>query len=250
VITSDFYKAYEGLVKTVAYNYENDPQKFDDLVQDIWLQICRKADMLPKDDAAYTTWIQVLAENVCKHHIKSEKHNPDLVFDSSLTPVIDGEVSEGSWIEQMVPSQSTAEDEQLLSELMFRAASLSEQEAAVFNLVYWHGKSYAATAEKLGISVDTIGPLVGRIREKLEVKELYHKAYTYHGGGNAYADWSFKPKGPGNERMGGIDGTESGLPLGGNGSTQWVSRPDLVEKYNNGITTSNWFDSAGFEQTL
>lgn len=203
MITTEFVRKFEGLVKSVAHDYEKDPDKFEDLTQDIWLQICRKADLLPKDEKAHSTWVTVVATNVCKHYIKYETSGPELVMDSSMTPPADDdEESEGSWIEQTIPSQNTAEDEQLLTEFMMRGATLSEQENAIFNLVYWHGLSYSAVAKKLGVEESTVRNVTMHIRDKFEVKDMYHEgAYTYHAPGAVWGDWAWKPAGAGNLRM-------------------------------------------------
>lgn len=203
MITTGFVRQYQGLVKAVVHEHEKDPQHFEDLVQDVWLRICRKASQLPEDEKAHSTWVQVLTERICADHVRSSRRGVELILDSTLTPPPDDleSVPEGSWIEQAVPSSETAEDDAMLAELMMRAASLSEQETAVFNLAYWHGKSYDDIAKTLGISKDTIGPIVNRLRAKLEKKEIYHKAYTYHAPGAVWGDWSWKPEGPANKAM-------------------------------------------------
>lgn len=204
MITTEFVRKFEGLVKSIAHDYERDPDKFEDLTQEIWLQVCRKADLLPKDEKAHSTWLTIVAENVCKHHIKATTKGPELVMDSTMTPPDEDDESapEGSWIEQAVPAPSTAEDDTLLHELMARVATLSEQENAIFNLVYWHGISYAQVAKRLGIDESTVRNVTWHIRDKLEVDEMYHDgAYTYHAPGAVWGDWAWKPAGPANLRM-------------------------------------------------
>jgi RNA polymerase sigma factor (sigma-70 family) len=203
MITTEFVRKFEGLVKTIAHDYEKDPNKFEDLTQDIWLQVCRKAHLLPNDEKAHSTWLTIVSENVCKHHVKGTVQEPDVVLDSTLIPPEEDEESkpEGSWIEQTIPSQQTAEDDTLLLEFIARGATLSELESAVFNLAYWHGRSYDDIAKTLGIAKDSIGPIVGRLRGKLEVRDLYHSAHTYHAPGAVWGDWAWKPKGIGNLRM-------------------------------------------------
>lgn len=226
MITTEFVRKYQGLVKSVVFDYEKDSQQFEDLTQEIWLHICRKEHLLPIDPAAHSTWIHVLAENVCKHHIRKLGYAPDLIMDSTISPpVSEGLNPDESWIEQAVPSGMTTEDDQLLAELMIRAATMSELETAVFNLVYWDGKSYDTVARTLGVSKDTVGPIVGRLRAKIEARELYHPAYTYHAPGAVWGDWAFKPNGIGNVRMD-------------------------EENNNNGTTNSSGQDRTSFEQAV
>jgi RNA polymerase sigma factor (sigma-70 family) len=204
MITTDFVRKFEGLVKSIAHEYEKQPDKFEDLTQDIWLQVCRKADLLPKDEKAHSTWLTVVATNVCKHHIKNTTQGPELVMDSAMTPPAEEEETpgEGSWIEQSVPSGDRAESEQALTEFMMKVATLTEQENAIFNLVYWHGHSYSAVAKRLGIEEATVRSVTRNVRDKLESKEMYHEgAYTYHAPGAVWGDWAWKPDGVGNLRM-------------------------------------------------
>jgi RNA polymerase sigma factor (sigma-70 family) len=244
MITTEFVRKYEGLIKAVAHDYEKDPAKFDDLTQDIWLQVCRKADLLPEDAGAHSTWLQIVAENVCKHHIRGVSQSPEIVLDSTMTPPTDDSESppEGSWIEQAVPSCSTAEDEQLLTELLMRGATLSEQESAIFNLYYWHGRSYEFIAKKLGVSVAHVGVVCNRLRSKLEVKDLYHTAYTYHAPGAAWGDWSWKPDGLGNKRM---DSNKSAIML----ADEILLELWREENKNNG-TNSSRQDRTSFQQAV
>lgn len=211
MITTDFVKAFQGLVKSVVHESEKDPQKFEDLVQNVWLEICKSAHIMPKDDAAYSTWVTEIAKRTCKRHAKAAVNEVEVVLDSAMVPPSDDaeESPSGSWIEQMVPSPQTAEDDQLLHELIMRGATLSEQESAIFNLVYWHGWSHKAVADKFGISESTVRNAAMHLRDKLETKELYHKAHTYHAPGAVWGDWSWKGQ-----------------------NSPWVSRPDLVAAYN------------------
>lgn len=204
-----FQRIYEGhqqLVSTEVYRRVrklpplwNDAQ---DLCQNVWLTAWRFRDSFDPERGPVSAWLYAIVQSCVDRHIRDTlAKSPETVLDSSLVAQVDGEEVDGSWIEQSVPSQFTAEDDKVLDELVFRAASLSEQEAAVFNLVYWHGWSYKAVAEKMGISEGTIGPLVNRLRSKLEVLELHHRAYTYHAPGPVWGDWAWKPGGVGNQRM-------------------------------------------------
>jgi RNA polymerase sigma factor (sigma-70 family) len=228
-ITTDFVRQYKRMVDAECAKVTTESDLIEDLAQNAWLEICKSAETFDESKPV-GPWVTTLAQRACYNYLRNNVYEqPDTVLDSTLTPVLDGEVSDGSWIEQMIPSQDTAEDAQLLGELMFRAASLSEQEAAVFNLVYWHGVAYAEVAKKFGIEEVTVRNITLRIRQKIETKELYHKAFTYHSGGPMWADWAFMPNGPANRRM---------------GDTPCVSRPDLVENYNNDSKTSDWYGSA------
>lgn len=211
MITTAFVRKFEGLVKSVVHEAEKDPQKFEDLVQDVWLEICKSAHIMPKDEAAYSTWVTEIAKRTCRRHAKASANEVEVILDSAMAPPAtdDESAPEGSWIEGTVPAQQTAEDEQLLEELIMRGATLSEQENAVFNLVYWHGQSYAAVAKKLGVTVEHVGVVCNHLRNKLEVKDLYHNTYTYHAPGAVWGDWSWKGQ-----------------------NSPWVSRPDLVAAYN------------------
>lgn len=207
--TEEFTTAYRGnsqLIKSCAEQYESDPVLLEDLQQMIWLEAWRTYHTFA-NKANLKTWLWAVGDNVGKKYIRDKvERQPDLVMDSQLTPAQSEDEDDpitGSWIEQTVEAPyDSVTDTDMLDALVYAGSTMSEQETAVFNLVYWHGWSYDAVARKFGISRDSLGPIVGRLRAKLE-KGLRptNDVYRYHSPGNVWGDWAYKPEGLGNLRM-------------------------------------------------
>lgn len=204
-----FYRKYRYLILGVCSKYASAEHSVDDLTQEVWLRVWRFFDKIPGDNSNdVAPWITTVADRVCKTYLRNnEKRAPQLVSDSQLTATKgeeDDEAVTGSWIEETAESPyDTVEEFETLDQLVYAGSTLSEQEAAVFNLVYWHGKSYDFVAKKFGISKDTIGPIVTRLRDKIERgMRPSTDVPRYYPPGNVWGDWSWKPEGLANQRMG------------------------------------------------
>jgi RNA polymerase sigma factor (sigma-70 family) len=200
-------RANDQLIKSCAEQFESDPERRADLVQEIWLEAWRTYESF-ENKSSIKTWLWAVGENVGKKYLRDRvERQPELVMDSQLTPAQsedDDDPIVGSWIEQSIESPyDTVEEAEMLDALVFAGGTFSEQETAVFNLVYWHGHSYDSVARRFGISRDSLGPIVGRLRSKLErgLRPLT-SAIRYYPPGNVWGDWSWKPEGLGNVRMG------------------------------------------------
>lgn len=220
----NLYETNKSLVKACVYPKIYDKSMVEDVVQEVWLKVWKQKDNYTQDRGAISTWLTMIAESVVSSYLRTRVENqPDLVMDSQLTPPVlddpEDHPTSGSWIEETIESPyNTAADVEGLDQLVFAGSTLSEQEAAVFNLIYWHGLSYEAVAKKFDIEVSSIGPVVTRLRAKIEKgMRPTNTTYRYHSPGNVWNDWSFKPDGLGNLRL-----FDFGV----------CSRPDLVASFN------------------
>lgn len=206
----EIYKAHQGLIGERIQKRLYDKSYAEDLTQEIWLKVWSARKTFDPSKSNITTWLYTVANSVIDSFL--EKHfekQPEQVLDSQLTPprqeTDDGSVTyEGSWIEETVESPyTTAEEFETLDQLVYSGSTLSEQEAAVFNLVYWHGKSYDFVAKKFGIDVRTVGAVVTRLRDKIERgMRPANDVPRYYPPGNVWGDWSWKPEGLANQLMG------------------------------------------------
>lgn len=218
--TNQWYTQFSDLVASVALEYENNEWDREDLIQDIWVRIIEKQDQAPADERALSTWLYTLAHNHCKNYVRDKMSEVRTVSDSLLTPPEpadeEDEPTHGSYIEETVESPyGSAEDLVALDELATDLDQLSPQERVVFKAIYIDGLSLADVA---AAGVGNPGEVVSRIKNKAGARRQANKGKSKPVYGGTYADWSWKPKGCGNQRM---------------GSTECRSRPDLVEAYNN-----------------
>lgn len=198
---TEWYKKYHNLVKSVCEDYEKNPLLQEELCQDVWLAIWVGLPSF-KYESDPSTWIYGVAQNVSKNYIRDTiNKEPIEILDSQLTPPTEEEEGSedalgGSWIEETVASPyGNVEDMVALDQLVFSGASLTEQEAAVFNLVYWHGYSYQAVSEKFDIDIRTVGAIATKLRDKLEGGFKGHVprgGYVYHSPSAVWSDWSWK----------------------------------------------------------
>lgn len=207
------YEEHQGLVAALAIKKLYDKSYLEDAQQEVWLKVWRSRASFDPAKSSITTWLHHVATSVLDSFL--ERHfekQPQHVLDSSLVShstgvgrsnIEDGDTPSYSWIEETVETPyDTQEDFETLDALIFAGSTLSEQESAVFNLVYWHGWSYDAVAKKFGIEVNTIGSVVSRLRSKIERgMRPVNDIPRYYPPGNVWGDWSWKPDGLGNVRM-------------------------------------------------
>ena len=64
------YEEYKELVRRICSEYESDPDKVEDLCQDVWLRVIESYD----GSMNIKAWVITLARNVCKNHIRYEMY--------------------------------------------------------------------------------------------------------------------------------------------------------------------------------
>jgi len=143
-------KAHKGIIFKVAKAYSKGPYDFDDLYQEITIQIWRALPSFRKN-SKLSTYIYRIALNT---GINFKKKN------SKVSSV---EISEHQLADvSLNPSETTYE-----IDLLYKAIqSLSEAEKAII-LLYLDQYSHKEIASIIGISSNYIGVKVNRIKNKL-----------------------------------------------------------------------------------
>ena len=61
--------AYAAMVRRIATVYERQPDRVDDLVQDVWIAVCQSLPRL-KDHTNLKSYIARIAQNICVSHVR------------------------------------------------------------------------------------------------------------------------------------------------------------------------------------
>lgn len=65
----DVVEAHGGMVRRIASVYERQPDLIDDLVQEVWVAICRSIPRL-QDEGNLKAYVARIAQNVCVTHVR------------------------------------------------------------------------------------------------------------------------------------------------------------------------------------
>jgi RNA polymerase sigma-70 factor (ECF subfamily) len=108
------------------------------------------------------TWLCVVTRRIVLRRLVVARREPSLP--AAQPPVL--EALPGPASEEPLSVIISEEDRELLAS---EIARLSERHRELARLFYIEGKSYREISEELGISMNSIGPTLGRIHEKLRV---------------------------------------------------------------------------------
>lgn len=128
----------------------------EDMVQEVFLKIWRKAESWRSGRGAFTTWLWRVVVNQCLDFKRKPRGVP---LDDVAEPMDE------------TPDQetvlATAQQEHLVAAAM---ATLPERQQAALALIYGAGASNAEAAESLGVSIGAIEQLLVRARRSLRAQ--------------------------------------------------------------------------------
>lgn len=130
----------------------------EDMVQEVFLKIWRKAESWRSGRGAFTTWLWRVVVNQCLDHKRKPAGVP---LEDVAEPVDDAPDQEAAIV--------AAEDERQVADAM---ASLPDRQQAALALIYGAGASNAEAAESLGVSVGAVEQLLVRARRSLRAQLL------------------------------------------------------------------------------
>lgn len=145
-------KQYDPIIRRVAFSYSVTREEFDDLRQEILLNIWKG---LPgfREDSKPSTWIWRVALNTCVSTLRSRKRSIPTSSDEALLRSVAADNEDEERLEQ-------------LNQLHKAITRLSLDDKAIITLRL-DEKSYEEIAELMGMNRNTIATRLRRIREKL-----------------------------------------------------------------------------------
>ena len=149
-------RQYDPLIRRIAFSYSDTREEFEDLRQDILLNIWKGIAGF-RHDSSPSTWIWRVALNTCVSTIRSRRHSVSAARDESLLRTVAAEEADEEKIEML--------------DLLHRAISrLSPDDKAIITM-WLDEKSYEEIAELMGMNRNTVATRLRRIREHL-AKEI------------------------------------------------------------------------------
>ena len=144
----DLINRHKGILHKICYSYSNTQEEYEDLMQEVLLQLWRSKERF-KGQSSYSTWMYKVALFTALAQVKRKKPNV---------------VSEIEDYQQKAESSNELTDE--LEVLNLAIKSLPEADRAVL-ILYLEEKSYREMSEILGLTESNIGVKLNRIKEKL-----------------------------------------------------------------------------------
>lgn len=163
-MSSDFYinfiRPQAGIIIKICRAYSDSQEDFEDLYQEVCLQIWRTRDNFSKN-SEWSTWVYRISLNVCMTIKKKEAKRATQSTSLDSVP-------------EVLSNDSSAFQEESLTHLYNAIKQLSDVDRAII-LLYLEEKTYKEIAEIIGTNDNNIGVRIQRIKPKL--KKLIVKHY-------------------------------------------------------------------------
>ena len=157
-MSSDFYivfiRPHAGIIIKICRAYSDSQEDFEDLYQEICLQIWRTRDNF-HEKSKWSTWIYRISLNVCMTIQKKEAKRKfqSISLDS---------------VSEVLSNDTPSFQEESLSQLYKAIKQLSDVDRAII-LLYLEEKTYKEIAEIIGTNFSHIGVKIQRIKNKLKI---------------------------------------------------------------------------------
>ena len=152
------YERYHRFAYVLAYRILRDPVAAEDIVQDAFLSIWRKASSYQAQTGSVQSWIQAIVRNRSIDKIRASAHrdyqwSPLQVENDQDPPSEEPDVWEQAW---------QSEQHRIIYEVM---EQIPEEQRKVIELAYFGGLTHAEIAEQYEIPLGTVK---GRMRLGLQ----------------------------------------------------------------------------------
>ena len=138
----------QAIIYKICRAYSNSKEEFNDLTQEVALQLWKSKDRF-QHKSKRSTWVYRVALNVCMSYIRTNR-----------VKTVD--------IDQALPISSNDESRKDDLDMLYDALKrLPENDKAII-LLYLEGRKYEEIAEIVGLSSTNIGVRITRIRKKLK----------------------------------------------------------------------------------
>lgn len=151
-IFEQLYSEYQDKIFRLCYGYARNPELASDLTQDCFIRVWENIGSF-RNEASISTWIYRIAVNNCLLYLRKSKSG-ELLFGTIETdiPHLDDE------------NQKTEES---IENLYKAIQKLQEADRAIISMVL-EEMSYKEIAEVIGISENSVGVKVHRIKKTLK----------------------------------------------------------------------------------
>jgi RNA polymerase sigma-70 factor (ECF subfamily) len=154
------YRKYHSTALQVARKIMGNEQDAEDAVQEIFARILDKIGQF-RHEASFSSWLRVLAANVCKDMLRKRNRHPVESFDSlSTAGRAEMKVSSVSQEEKLIMKE-------LLENLQEKISLLREDHQKLIILRYIDGLSYKKIAQLVGCSQSQVKSRLHQARKKL-----------------------------------------------------------------------------------
>jgi RNA polymerase sigma-70 factor, ECF subfamily len=152
------YERYHRYAYALAYRILRDPSTSEDIVQDAFLSIWRKASLYQAQNGSVQNWIQAIVRNRAIDKIRSSAHRdyqwtPLQVENEQDPPSEEPDVWEQAW---------QSEQHRIIREVM---EHIPDEQRMVIELAYFGGLTHAEISEQYHIPLGTVK---GRMRLGLQ----------------------------------------------------------------------------------
>lgn len=139
------HEQYAHLVYSVAYRVLNDQASAEEVTQDTFMRLWRKADTYDLAKGSFTTWLLTITRHLAIDLHRKQRNSP------MQNPVlIDGDIER--W-ESVLGADEDADLRQTLITVMH---GLPEDQRQTIELAYFYGMSHTQIADYLGQPVGTV----------------------------------------------------------------------------------------------
>ena len=157
---------HNGILYKIARSYAAEKVDFDDLYQEILIQLWKSFTRF-EGKAKLSTWIYRVALNTALTFTKKKKRRPPL---DEVTAWIADTADEG-------PEELAFEKQQQQKiDLLYQCINELAKDERALILLHLEGKSYEESAEIMGITTNYVGVKIVRIKKRL-YKLLSEKGY-------------------------------------------------------------------------
>jgi len=149
-----FLSDHIGIIKKLCRGYTNNPQDFEDYVQDVCYQLWKSMNNF-RGESKSSTWVYRVALNVCMYNLKKKKR-------VQMIPTDRIEINRK--LDEQVDDDQSNEKYQLLFETIRQLQALDR----AIIMLYLEKKEYKEISEIVGLHPNNVGVRVNRIKKKLK----------------------------------------------------------------------------------
>lgn len=148
---------HNGILYKVGRSYTRTEQDFEDLYQEILIQLWQSIKRFREESKLSTFIYKVALNTAITFSEKSRRKNPPINAAAMLTTAVEADPLR----------KEQASRQQSRIDLLYRCINLLEKDDRAIILLHLEGQSYEETADILGITTNHVGVKLNRVKKKL-----------------------------------------------------------------------------------